>query len=723
MAEALVTNPNWQSFATNLELDRGLPSGLLRAIAMNETRGGHPDWINAQSSAKAKGMFQFMDGTARQYNVNVADPADSTRGAADFLADLNKKYSDPHLAAAAYNWGPGNLDKAVAKAKAQGMSTDAMSLANNGFLPKETADYVRKLPSFQVQSSTPTPSEAAPASSAYSPEVVQSTRANVLKMAEQGIADKNIVDSLKNSAVKDMISALRSQGTADSDIVSQIAGKDLEVVRRVQNESGLQGVIKGGSAGLEDLGRGAKQIFATGDREQQLMDEQKAAEADPERRMRLDTTSGKFGYYGAQVAPLIAADMMAPQVGGPLTLARMAALGGAQGALTPTTEPGKRTGNVVEGAAVGGGIGAAAALPNALVRSGQAALRGGEDVATINARVAERAAAGIPSSASEVSHRAGRVADEVGENVLGAKWFGADKRLLREPEIAQAITSRIGAPSNELSAGVVRQAQKNISKLYDDALDGVKIELQPSFVSAIDDIAASHEAGTVSSLASRVPASVVEDLKGLAAQGTVDAHRIQAIRSSLGQAMTATENATAKKALGQIREELNTALETGLRDAQGWNLPADRLTKFQKANEQYRSLQVVENYGRRTNWSGEDFNAKKFMNSIKAENVSSFVRGEAPFQDLVAALAVSKSGSALGGFGPLGNAIVAGNMGSLKTPVKFAVAGQLALRILTDPKYRDILLGLNPVQKSQLMKVASAAQVGAVPAIKSAVDQ
>src|SRR5438046_3021961 len=102
MADLLINNPKWQSLADMLEKDRGLHPGLLTAIAKNETAGGHPDIVNATSKAGAQGMFQFVPDTAKQYNVNVSDTADSTRGAADFLADLTTKYNDPLLAGAAY---------------------------------------------------------------------------------------------------------------------------------------------------------------------------------------------------------------------------------------------------------------------------------------------------------------------------------------------------------------------------------------------------------------------------------------------------------------------------------------------------------------------------------------------------------------------------------------------------------------------------------------------
>jgi hypothetical protein len=92
-----------------LESTFGLPSGLLDRVWNKESGRGK----NMRSPKGAEGHFQFMPATAKQYGVN--DPynlAQAAEGAARYYADLLKKYNgDLSKAAAAYNWGPGNLDK------------------------------------------------------------------------------------------------------------------------------------------------------------------------------------------------------------------------------------------------------------------------------------------------------------------------------------------------------------------------------------------------------------------------------------------------------------------------------------------------------------------------------------------------------------------------------------------------------------------------------------
>ena len=102
----------------------------------------------ARSSARATGMWQFMPDTARHLELrqNVfrddrRDVLESTRAALDYLGRLRRKFGDWPLALAAYNWGEGNLQRAIAANRKRGRPTDYLSLN----LPDETRSYVPKL--------------------------------------------------------------------------------------------------------------------------------------------------------------------------------------------------------------------------------------------------------------------------------------------------------------------------------------------------------------------------------------------------------------------------------------------------------------------------------------------------------------------------------------------------------------------------------------------------
>ncbi len=102
----------------------------------------------AISSAKASGMWQFMPATGKHFDLtqNVfrddrRDVLASTRAALDYLGKLHGMFGDWHLALAAYNWGEGNVQRAITRNKRAGLPTDYLSLR----MPNETAYYVPKL--------------------------------------------------------------------------------------------------------------------------------------------------------------------------------------------------------------------------------------------------------------------------------------------------------------------------------------------------------------------------------------------------------------------------------------------------------------------------------------------------------------------------------------------------------------------------------------------------
>jgi membrane-bound lytic murein transglycosylase D len=102
----------------------------------------------ALSVAKAAGMWQFVPGTGKTFNLRQnmfqderRDVLASTSAALDYLEKLHDMFGDWYLALAAYNWGEGNVQRAIARNQAAGLPTDYMSLK----MPAETRSYVPKL--------------------------------------------------------------------------------------------------------------------------------------------------------------------------------------------------------------------------------------------------------------------------------------------------------------------------------------------------------------------------------------------------------------------------------------------------------------------------------------------------------------------------------------------------------------------------------------------------
>lgn len=98
--------------------------------------GGNP---NAVSPKGARGLMQVMPGTARDPGFGLrpsnGSPEDDVRLGKEYRATMQKRYGgDLAKMWAAYNWGPGNLDRAIAKYGERWMDA----------APAETRNYITR---------------------------------------------------------------------------------------------------------------------------------------------------------------------------------------------------------------------------------------------------------------------------------------------------------------------------------------------------------------------------------------------------------------------------------------------------------------------------------------------------------------------------------------------------------------------------------------------------
>ena len=112
----------------------------------------------AVSYMSAAGMWQFIRGRGAEYGLRQDayvderfDPELATRAAARHLRDLYHQFGDWYLAIAAYNCGPGNVDRAVERTG----FADVWELRNRGVLPLETSNYVPIILAMTIMAKNP----------------------------------------------------------------------------------------------------------------------------------------------------------------------------------------------------------------------------------------------------------------------------------------------------------------------------------------------------------------------------------------------------------------------------------------------------------------------------------------------------------------------------------------------------------------------------------------
>jgi membrane-bound lytic murein transglycosylase D len=154
MAASLQRVGKYRTVIQNVLKEEGVPQDLIY-LAVAES-GFQPQVVNGRSGAG--GMWQFMASTGAAYGLTRNgyfdyrfDPEKSSRAYARYIKALYNQLGDWYLAMAAYNWGPGNIQRVVQRTG----YADFWELYRRGAMPAETRAYVPQILAAVIMAKNP----------------------------------------------------------------------------------------------------------------------------------------------------------------------------------------------------------------------------------------------------------------------------------------------------------------------------------------------------------------------------------------------------------------------------------------------------------------------------------------------------------------------------------------------------------------------------------------
>lgn len=533
-----------------LEKQYGLPTGLLAAVAKVES-GGNP---NAVSPKGAQGMFQIMPATAKELGVNALDPTQAANGAARYLAQNLKRFGSPELALAAYNAGPGNVQK------------------HGGIPPfKETQDYVKRVQTNMSKKS-----------------------ANPFDQFDQ--QEANPFDQFDAFEVK-----------RDDEPANEPTLKDKATNLAIKSASGLAGSLKdkldlgyGVIRGLKDIvdtGAGALSALGGEDEQARVKALTEAGKADF-KRTHGDNTSAQVGRIGGNVlgtfpvggviakAPMLAkkAPNLAKAIasggfaaGGAGMATRMLGGGVTAGASTALIDP-KDAGT---GAAIG------AVLPpvlKGLGAAGAAAGKGlrGDSVSDEVIKLAERAKElGIDIPADRITNS--RPLNAVASSLNYVPFSGRAATEARMTKQLTRAVSRLTGQDSENITLALRNANKDLGGKFDKTLKENQVIFDKGLFDDVQNVfeTASGELGDDSLKPIRTQ---IQELFKKGESGAIDGNAAYNIKRTLDR-LSNMKTPTAYHAK-QLKYALMKALDR--------SLGPEKAAEFAKVREQYGNMLELE---------------------------------------------------------------------------------------------------------------------------------
>jgi hypothetical protein len=541
----------------------------------------------------------------------------------------------------------------------------------------------------------------------------------------RGVPPAQIVAGLPNSGLAgaDVKHAL-AKGKAADRIVEVIGGQTLAQFKatdpgeKVKQQGFLTNLGQGASNAVGDLANGARQLGdrVTGDDAalKARQAEQAAAEADPARQALDQTIGGKIGSGGVKALPYIAAGAVAPEGVIPALLANGAA-GAASGALVPTTKNGQFWHNVGTEAALGGvGGGAGYALGKGATTLASKVLSG--DVAA-TARLAAAQQAGLPADVASVSGPNGfwrNISESMPSNGnVAASQAGADSAVAGRVAEGLGLKDYTGA----IDTNMLNTARPGIKQALDNATN-VQVILPQSLKGELQAIVQKGTNPLTDGIANNsiVHAAINNLNKAVDAGAPVAGTDLQGLASELkGLLYNQGTSHTEKQLASDVIDKINGSLTS--------NMTPQQRAAFQMANDNYRNLLAVQKMVKASN-DTSTVTPRQMLQAAKTGSFSnSFLKGDAPFQDL-AGVASDLYGPAAGkGLGSvIGKAVGKGDHGLMAAAVLEPTTG---LPLYMAKKAANVLMGkLASSQNPTMIRLLTGAGGKPIdPALASAISR